>query len=50
MNPETLSESDCEAMHSPSSSSVHVVGQNILYDQQSLHGFEFDLRKEVDYP
>ena len=35
-------------MESPGGTRVHVVRQNILYDQQSLYRIEGGLRQEVD--
>jgi hypothetical protein len=43
MDSKTLSKPDGETVHCPGSGGVHVVGQDILYDQQSLYRFKLDL-------
>lgn len=49
MNSEPLGKSNGQSMHCPRGGSIHVISQNILNDQESLYGLQFDLRKEVDY-
>lgn len=43
MDTESLGKSYGESVERPGSRSVHVVGQDVLDDQQSLHGLESDL-------
>lgn len=48
MDTKALSKSYGKSVKRPSSRSIHVVGQDVLDDQQSLHSLESDLREEVD--